>query len=130
MDKYGTSQTLHLTTQGVQEVSLESPAESCLCPPHARHADYDMQYYISTLDATPQNPTPQSTPSIIKEGLPSNSFKGILDTSTITEAWSKSLEDETPKAAPNSFSEKPPLESLINAKDFELTARNTSTPKT
>jgi L-lactate dehydrogenase (cytochrome) len=69
-------------------------------------------------------------PSIIKEGLPSNAFKGILDTATVTEAWSNPLEDETPKAAPNSSSEKPPLESLINTEDFELVARNTSTPKT
>ena len=43
MDKYGTSQALHLTTRADQEVSLESLAESCLCPPHMHHADYDMQ---------------------------------------------------------------------------------------
>ena len=43
MGKYGTSQALHLTTQADQEVSLESPAESCFYPPHALHADYDMQ---------------------------------------------------------------------------------------
>jgi len=43
MDKYGTSQALHLTTQADQEVSVESPAESYLYPPHVLHADYDMQ---------------------------------------------------------------------------------------
>jgi hypothetical protein len=42
MDKYGTSQALHLTTQAGQEVGLlpQSPASA---HPFARHADYDMQ---------------------------------------------------------------------------------------
>lgn len=69
-------------------------------------------------------------PSIIKEGLPASANKGVLDQSTITESWSKPLPNETPKAAPQSAAEKPPLDTIINAHDFEITARNTATPKT
>src|SRR3954449_6005459 len=118
MDKYGTLQALHLNTQAEQGVSLKPPAPS---HPFAPRADYHMQviYKYAGRDATKPYSAVHA-PSIIKEGLPSNAFKGILDTSTVTEAWSKPLEDETPKAAPNSSSEKPPLESLINAEDFEL----------
>lgn len=69
-------------------------------------------------------------PSIIKEGLPASANKGVLDQSTITKSWSEPLRNETPKAAPQSAAEKPPLDSIINAHDFEITARNTATPKT
>ena len=69
-------------------------------------------------------------PSIIKNGLPANALKGVVDESTLTKEWSEPLPNETPKAAPKSASEKPPLESIINAHDFEVAARNTSTAKT
>lgn len=70
------------------------------------------------------------SPSLIKTSLPANAVKGILDQSTITEEWSSPLPSETPKSKPASSSEKPPLESLINAHDFELAARNSATAKT
>lgn len=69
-------------------------------------------------------------PSIIKNGLPASAHKGVLDESTITKEWSAPLPSEAPKAAPKSVSEKPPLESIINAHDFELVARNAATAKT
>ncbi|KAJ9612447.1 hypothetical protein H2200_004044 [Cladophialophora chaetospira] len=68
--------------------------------------------------------------AIIKNNLPADALKGILDQSTITEEWSQPLPSETPNSKPASSSEKPPLESLINAHDFELAARNTATAKT
>lgn len=69
-------------------------------------------------------------PSIIENGLSASAHKGEIDESTITKEWSEPLPSETPKAAPKSASEKPPLDSMINAHDFEVTARNTSTAKT
>jgi len=69
-------------------------------------------------------------PSIIKNGLPASAYKGTIDESTITEEWAKPLPNETPKAAPLSAAEKPPLDSLINAHDFEIAARNTTNAKT
>lgn len=69
-------------------------------------------------------------PSIIKNGLSASANKGVVDQSTVTKEWSEPLPDETPKAAPKSSSEKPPLDSIINAHDFEIQARNTSTAKT
>lgn len=69
-------------------------------------------------------------PSIIKNGLPASADKGLLDESTITKEWSEPLPSETPKAAPKSASEKPPLDTIINAHDFEIAARNTATAKT
>lgn len=70
------------------------------------------------------------SPSIIKNNLPATALKGALDTSTITEEWSAALPDETPEAEPASSSEKPPLESIINAHDFELAAEHSATAKT
>lgn len=70
------------------------------------------------------------SPSIIKNGLPAAALKGSLDTATITEAWSKPLPDETPRSKPASSAEKPPLQSLINAHDFELAAQHSASAKT
>ncbi|KAK5205950.1 hypothetical protein LTR20_001096 [Exophiala xenobiotica] len=70
------------------------------------------------------------SPSIIKTNLPVDALKGTLDTSTITEDWARPLPDETPRAKPASSSEKPPLESLINAHDFELAAQHSTNAKT
>ncbi|KIX10308.1 uncharacterized protein Z518_01390 [Rhinocladiella mackenziei CBS 650.93] len=70
------------------------------------------------------------SPAIIKNGLPTDALKGTVDQSTITEEWAKPLPDEALTAKPASSSEKPPLESLINAHDFELAAQNSATAKT
>ncbi|EXJ86392.1 L-lactate dehydrogenase (cytochrome) [Capronia epimyces CBS 606.96] len=70
------------------------------------------------------------SPSLIKTNLPAEALKGVLDTSTITEAWSGPLPVETPGAKPASSAEKPPLESLLNAHDFEVVAEHTATAKT
>ncbi|KIV85670.1 hypothetical protein PV11_01337 [Exophiala sideris] len=70
------------------------------------------------------------SPSIIQKGLPADALKGTIDRSTITEEWAKPLPNETPKANPASSSEKPPLDSLINAHDFELAAQHSATAKT
>ncbi|ETI23170.1 hypothetical protein G647_04967 [Cladophialophora carrionii CBS 160.54] len=72
------------------------------------------------------------SPAIIKNNLPADALKGILDRSTVTAEWptpSAQAEPAESKAA-SSSSEKPPLESLINAHDFELAARNSATAKT
>ncbi|ETN40241.1 uncharacterized protein HMPREF1541_04517 [Cyphellophora europaea CBS 101466] len=71
-------------------------------------------------------------PSIIKNGLPASARKGVLDSSTITAEWNKSLESSAPKATSQSSSksEKPPLSGIINLHDFELAAQTTATPKT
>jgi L-lactate dehydrogenase (cytochrome) len=68
-------------------------------------------------------------PSIIKEGLASDKLIGNLDPSIITAERSQPRPSETSSAARHS-SEKPPLESLINAHDFELAARNSASAKT
>jgi len=70
------------------------------------------------------------SPNIIKNNLPANCLKGRLDSSTVTEEWSRPLPNETPNAAPRSAEEKPPLDSIINAHDFEIAAKNSSTAKT
>jgi L-lactate dehydrogenase (cytochrome) len=67
--------------------------------------------------------------SIIKEGLAEDKVKGTLDTSTITDEWAKPPQSEKPKRDRDD-SEKPPLESLINANDFEYAAKATATAKT
>lgn len=67
--------------------------------------------------------------SIIKEGLAQDKVKGILDTSTITDEWAKPQQNEKRKQDRDE-SEKPPLETLINANDFEYAAKATATAKT
>src|SRR5882757_3102597 len=47
------------------------------------------------------------SPAIIKNNLPADALKGILDQSTVTEEWSQPLPQETPKSKPASSSEKP-----------------------
>ncbi|KAL2428924.1 L-lactate dehydrogenase (cytochrome) [Exophiala dermatitidis] len=70
------------------------------------------------------------SPSLIKTNLPAEALKGVLDTSTISPEWSRPLPDETPSSKPASSTEKPPLESLLNAHDFELAAEHSATAKT
>ena len=72
------------------------------------------------------------SPAIIQDGLPSDAEKGVIDPLTITPEWAQPQQSSAPKATSqtSSKSDKPPLESLINAHDFELSARNTATAKT
>jgi L-lactate dehydrogenase (cytochrome) len=70
------------------------------------------------------------SPSIIKNNLPQEALKGTIDQSTVTKEWAAPLPDETPKSAPASSTEKPPLDSIINAHDFELAAQQSATAKT
>ncbi|KAI0009024.1 FMN-dependent dehydrogenase-domain-containing protein [Xylariaceae sp. FL0662B] len=65
--------------------------------------------------------------SLIKNSLPASSKIGALDPATVTEEWAKSPEREA--APPQTSSSKPPLENLINARDFELAAETSLTPK-
>ncbi|KAL4779270.1 FMN-dependent dehydrogenase-domain-containing protein [Aspergillus varians] len=62
--------------------------------------------------------------SIIRENISSDCFKGQLDASTITPAWTKST--PKPQLAGNS---KPPLHSLISSHDFERAAASSAPPK-
>lgn len=70
------------------------------------------------------------SPSIIKNNLPKDALKGTVDQSTVTKEWATPLPEETPKSAPASVTEKPPLDSIINAHDFELAAQQSATAKT
>ncbi|KAF3056532.1 Cytochrome b2, mitochondrial [Daldinia childiae] len=67
------------------------------------------------------------SPSLIKTSLPASSRIGVLDQATVTEQWAK----PPPRARgpPQKALEKPPLDSLINAKDFEVAAETSFTPK-
>ncbi|KAI1076091.1 FMN-dependent dehydrogenase-domain-containing protein [Whalleya microplaca] len=66
--------------------------------------------------------------SLIKNSLPPSSKIGVLDQATITEEWAKP--PSTREAAPPRTSNtKPPLDSLINARDFELAAEASLSPK-
>lgn len=72
------------------------------------------------------------SPGIIQNGLPADAEKGVVDQETVTSEWLQPQPSSAPKATTQSSSksDKPPLDSLINAHDFEITARNTATAKT
>jgi L-lactate dehydrogenase (cytochrome) len=72
------------------------------------------------------------SPAIIQNGLPADAQKGVIDSQTITPEWSQPLPSSAPRSTSQSSSksDKPPLDTLINAHDFELTASKTATPKT
>ncbi|KAI1809597.1 FMN-dependent dehydrogenase-domain-containing protein [Poronia punctata] len=68
------------------------------------------------------------SPSLIRNSLPESRKIGILDTSTVTEEWARpppTMEKPPSKARGT----KPSLDSLINAHDFRLAARESYTPK-
>jgi L-lactate dehydrogenase (cytochrome) len=68
--------------------------------------------------------------SLIKSALPSSCHLGRVDTSTITKAWATPAESTRPSAVSSgSSSSKPPLETLLNAHDFERAAEQSFTPK-
>lgn len=60
--------------------------------------------------------------------LQPDKLKGVLDESTIDDAWLKPLPGENRKLVQNK--EKPPLETLINSYDFEVVASTTASSKT
>ena len=64
---------------------------------------------------------------MIKDNLPAANLKGALDISTITDEWAKPTLEEARKHEP---SEKTPLDTIINAHDFELAAKATASAKT
>jgi L-lactate dehydrogenase (cytochrome) len=67
-------------------------------------------------------------PSVLKTNLQSDKFKGVLDKSTIDDAWLKPPPGENRKLLQDN--EKPPLETLINSHDFEVVASKTASNKT
>lgn len=67
------------------------------------------------------------SPSMIRKNLQPEKLKGILDTSTINDEWLK--EPPTENARVMLDNEKPPLETLINAHDFEIVASKTASKK-
>lgn len=68
-------------------------------------------------------------PSIIKDNLPVSKLKGKLDPSSINDEWLKPP-PTAPQATPPGDRSQPPLDTIINAHDFELAAQKTSTAKT
>jgi L-lactate dehydrogenase (cytochrome) len=67
------------------------------------------------------------SPSTIRKNLHPNKLKGILDKSTINDEWLK--EPPTENARVILDNEKPPLDTLINAHDFEIVASKTASKK-
>lgn len=67
------------------------------------------------------------SPSTIRKNLYPNKLKGILDKSTINDKWLK--EPPTENARVILDNEKPPLDTLINAHDFEIVASKTASKK-
>ncbi|KAK2873233.1 hypothetical protein FQN49_002506 [Arthroderma sp. PD_2] len=68
------------------------------------------------------------SPDIIREGLPADKLKGVLDQSTIDADWLKGPPQATAKIVGKY--EKPPLNTLISAHDFQVVASKTATTKT
>ncbi|KAL2223395.1 putative mitochondrial cytochrome b2 [Thermoascus aurantiacus ATCC 26904] len=68
------------------------------------------------------------SPNVLKENLPPDKFKGVLDVSTVDQEWLKEPPTENAKVVLDN--EKPPLHTLINAHDFEVVASRTADKKT
>ncbi|KAF3491911.1 cytochrome b2 [Arthroderma uncinatum] len=68
------------------------------------------------------------SPNVIREGLSRDKLKGTLDQSTIDAEWRKGPLQVAAKATDNY--EKPPLNTLISAHDFQLVASKTAAVKT
>ncbi|KAF2100944.1 putative mitochondrial cytochrome b2 [Rhizodiscina lignyota] len=67
-------------------------------------------------------------PSLLPKNLPPNKFIGVLDTTTVDTEWTKPPPKATPELTLNQ--EKPPLQTIINANDFETVASKTFGAKT
>ncbi|KAI1092279.1 FMN-dependent dehydrogenase-domain-containing protein [Rostrohypoxylon terebratum] len=68
------------------------------------------------------------SPSLIKTSLPASSRIGTLDRTTMPQNWSNPP-PQTQAPPSQKAASKPPLETLINAHDFELAAQSSFTPK-
>ena len=68
------------------------------------------------------------SPSVIKSQLPPEKHIGLLDESTINDDWVKEPPSTNPQVVLEH--EKPPLETLINAHDFQVVASKTASSKT
>ncbi|KAG5297531.1 cytochrome b2 [Histoplasma ohiense] len=67
-------------------------------------------------------------PNLIKNSLPSDKLKGVLDRNSVDDEWLKAPSEQSGKRLPSN--EKPPLTTLINAHDFEVVASQTAPAKT
>lgn len=68
------------------------------------------------------------SPNLVKSVLPASCCIGVIDQSTVTEEWAKP--PPSVRGPPQKKKqEKPPLENLINARDFEIAAEASFTPK-
>ncbi|KAF4551668.1 FMN-dependent dehydrogenase-like protein 1 [Elsinoe fawcettii] len=121
----------------VDEISKHSSAEDCwivvdgavwdlteFAPSHpggahiiTRHAGHDASTTYNSIHDY----------SLLKTNLKPSDYKGKLDTTTVTEEWSKPPPSATPQLQLN---EKPPLSSVLNAHDFEEIASRTIAKKT
>ncbi|KAI0833074.1 FMN-dependent dehydrogenase-domain-containing protein [Hypoxylon sp. FL0890] len=91
---------------------------------HPGGADIILQY--AGRDATAAYTEVHSL-SLIKTELSASSRIGVLDQATVTQKWAKPPPRAT--APPKQTVAKPPLGSLINARDFELAAETSFSPK-
>ena len=66
-------------------------------------------------------------PELLLDTLGQAARQGLVDKSTITPDFAKPPPSATPELA---LDQKPPLQTLINAHDFEAVAERTLTPKT
>ncbi|KAI1214589.1 FMN-dependent dehydrogenase-domain-containing protein [Annulohypoxylon truncatum] len=69
------------------------------------------------------------SPSLIKTSLPASSRIGMLDKATVTEEWAKPPPQAKGPPAQKTPDAKPPLESIVNARDFEVAAEASFTAK-
>lgn len=69
------------------------------------------------------------SPSVIRKNLHSDKLKGHLDASTVGDEW-LSPEENTRATSDSDKEGKPPLNTLINAHDFEVVASKTASKKT
>ncbi|KAL8901187.1 MAG: hypothetical protein Q9207_005317, partial [Kuettlingeria erythrocarpa] len=67
------------------------------------------------------------SPSLLPRTLTTSKLMGTLDTSTISDSWSKPLPQQNPKVQLQN--ERPPLSTIISTHDFEAVAEKTLTPK-
>ena len=121
---YGTLQRSLLTIQVARQVSFSSLQDGF----HGSSVS-TVIYECAGRDATEAYSAIHS-PATITSGLPFSALKGIVDTSTDTDEWAKSSAKPSQKAKEKNPAERPPLQSIINADDFELVAKDFSPAKT
>lgn len=122
MAKYGISVNLHLTTQAEARVSDTQCGRSRTSTDHWylviwKHAGRDASTSYNAIHA----------PSVLSTNLDPSKLKGTVDKRTITDEWVKPPPSTTPELK---LEEKPTLDSVVNADDFEHIAQNTASKKT